>query len=476
MMTALAQLSQQYRRQYDWSDANTIRKGLAQAAETYVRRNALALGDGIAVAVALEALLAHEEVHLDQLSEPAREAFHAAFPHVSIDSLQDASPQQLEGMLNAWKGKLFEIDVRDRLNQGEVVGDWQLEPGQQAYLAESANQPGWDLSIKNDDGSVADVIQLKATASADYVQQALERYPDIQILTTSDVATGVGHLDDVSSDAVSVHDLSGQITDAVPMDGAGQAGDGIGMMAPASLIAFTEAWHVLSGKKSVDQALASGGGRLILAGLAAAAGAAVTVVTGGLFGSLVAIGARLFLGNKVNQMLKGERTQPQKLLGTGGYTFDGEARVVAESPPLPRTVTPRRKPKKGCFRNLENVSAYLTRRYAPGYRTRNRRKPPLARTQGPDTEATSAKVAHPKTAPVTTPPEASSPSQPSSFDRHAGKPFPQVGMRVEHCKHGQGTIESVDERYVFILFDGDQERTQYQLQTCLDPAWIKLLP
>jgi hypothetical protein len=227
MMATLTQLSHEYRRQNGWSHADRIWKGLAQAAENYIRHNALALGDGIAVAVALEALLAHSEVHLDQLSESAREAFHAAFPHVQIDSLQDASQQQLEGMLNAWKGKLFEIDVRDRLNQGEVVGDWHLEQGQEAHLAASATQPGWDLSIENDDGTVADVIQLKATASADYVQQALERYPDIHVLTTRDVATSVDHLGGVSSDALSVQDISGHITDAVPMDGAEHAIDGV---------------------------------------------------------------------------------------------------------------------------------------------------------------------------------------------------------------------------------------------------------
>lgn len=468
-MTTLTQLSQEYRRQNGWSQADSIRKGLAQAAETYIKRNSVALGDGIAVAVALELLLTNKEFHLDQLSDPVREAFHAAFPHVSLDSLQDASPQQLEGMLNAWKGKFFEIDVRDRLNQGEVVGDWHLEPEQEARLAESANQAGWDLKIINEDDTVANVIQLKATDSEDYVKQALERYPDIQILTTSDVAKGVDHLDGVSSDPVSVHELSAQITDAVPMDGAGQAIDGVGMMVPGSVIAVTEALQVWSGKKTLGQAVDSGGIRVGLAVLAAAAGAAATAMTGGFFGALAAIVTRIYLGNKVRQLANEERSQPQKLLGTGGYTFDGEARVVAESPPLPRTVTPRRKPKKGCFRNLENVSAYLTRRYAPGYRARSRRKPPFAPTQGP------AKVADPTDVQVTTLTEASTTSEPSPLDRQAEKHFPQVGMRAEHCKHGQGTIESIDASYVRILFDGEQKSRMYRLETCLDPAWIKPL-
>jgi hypothetical protein len=39
----------------------------------------------------------------------------------------------------------------------------------------------------NADGSVAQELQLKATQSLSYVKEALERYPDIQVLATDDV-------------------------------------------------------------------------------------------------------------------------------------------------------------------------------------------------------------------------------------------------------------------------------------------------
>ena len=97
-----------------------------------------------------------------------------------------------KGFLSAWKGKYFEVLVRDELNAGEWVGDIHLEPGQTALLAESAIQPGWDLQIINSDGSVAQELQLKATESLSYVKEALERYPDIGVLTTDEVFNAGG--------------------------------------------------------------------------------------------------------------------------------------------------------------------------------------------------------------------------------------------------------------------------------------------
>ena len=359
-MDALSRLADDYRDRYQWSTGSDIRKGMSQVAAEYIKRNAIHIGDAIAVAVALEALLGQQEIQLDQLSEQAREAYQAAFPNVPIESLHEASQQQLEGMLNAWKGKLFEVDVRDRLNQGEWVGDWHLEPGQTAALAQSATQPGWDVSIHNSDGSTADVIQLKATDSASYIQETLERYPDIHIVATSDVAA-LDQLRTVSTDSSSVHDYSGHITEAVPLDTGHDLADGLGMMAPASLIALTEGYQVLRGKKSMDAALESSGERLMLTGVAAAAGAVATAITGGLFGIFVAIGARMYLGHKMNEATRPRKPSVPQL--TTGVTIEGEATTVYES------TTQRTQPKKpgfDHFKNLESVNTYLGARYLLG--------------------------------------------------------------------------------------------------------------
>ena len=51
------------------------------------------------------------------------------------------------------------------------------------------SQPGWDIQILNADGTVDQVLQAKATESVSYVKEALEKYPDIEIVTTEEVAT-----------------------------------------------------------------------------------------------------------------------------------------------------------------------------------------------------------------------------------------------------------------------------------------------
>ena len=103
---------------------------------------------------------------------------------VRMETLADSAPQQA---LSTIKGKYFEVLVRDRLNAGEHLGELQLEPGQVAKLAGSPTQPGWDLSIENADGSLAEEIQLKATESMSYVKKALEKYPDIRVAAPSEI-------------------------------------------------------------------------------------------------------------------------------------------------------------------------------------------------------------------------------------------------------------------------------------------------
>lgn len=96
--------------------------------------------------------------------------------------------EELQGALNAAKGKYFEYLVVDRLNQGERVGDLILPAGYKAVIANSINQPGWDIRIIDPSGHTAEYLQLKATDSLSYVKDAMERYPDIQILATNEIA------------------------------------------------------------------------------------------------------------------------------------------------------------------------------------------------------------------------------------------------------------------------------------------------
>ena len=163
------------------------REALMALAQEYRSRNEREILEIAAIAtdVSLDSVL---NLRLEPEANPQfLEAFRLQYPNVDIDSLSGASDERLSGLANGVKGKYFEVLVRDRLNAGEQVGELELEPGQVARLAESSTQPGWDLRIENEDGTVDELLQLKATDSMSYVKKALERYPDITVVTPTEV-------------------------------------------------------------------------------------------------------------------------------------------------------------------------------------------------------------------------------------------------------------------------------------------------
>ncbi len=113
-------------------------------------------------------------------------AYMAAYPNLAetqtfSEAVVGLEGDQLQGLLAGVKGKLFELQYIDLLN------DELLPDGYVAELAVSANQPGWDIAIVGPDGGVADVLQAKATDSSSYVREAFERYPEIDVVTTDEV-------------------------------------------------------------------------------------------------------------------------------------------------------------------------------------------------------------------------------------------------------------------------------------------------
>ena len=119
--------------------------------------------------------------------EDVLRAYSMAFPeaarHYSFAEALESfkAPDQLQGFVSAVKGKLFELQYVDHLNSGA------LPDGFTAHLAESSVTPGWDIKILDPDGHVASLLQAKATESASYVKEALLRYPEVDVVTTSEV-------------------------------------------------------------------------------------------------------------------------------------------------------------------------------------------------------------------------------------------------------------------------------------------------
>ena len=241
--------------------------------------------DAAAVGIAANAWLSVDGIEPSDWPVEVREAFSLAYPHVSLDTLADSSPDRLEGMVSALKGKLFEVTVRDRLNEGQAVGDWSLTDGQHAELAESATQPGWDLKITDSDGHIDALLQLKATDYKSYVNEALNRYPDIPIIATDDIhelATASGLVSDsgFSEDAI-LHTAS----DALLGDASPEILDGVLESIPFPVVAITEAWAVANGAKTRDEAIASATHRVASSAIGGTAGGTIGSAIGAVLGS-----------------------------------------------------------------------------------------------------------------------------------------------------------------------------------------------
>lgn len=206
----------------------------------------------------------------------------------------------LQGTVNTAKGKYFEYLVADRLNQGEQVGPLLLEPGQQAVLAQSMTQPGWDLRIEDEHGAVVEYLQLKATDSVGYIRTALERYPDIQILATGEVANSGLVLDSGITD----QELRAQVlegVDAVDVSLTESFLDHFHPLLPLAALALYEGHQLWIGEQSLDNfklALARRGQRIVVT---QAIGAAVYALDGGLLCVPAAIFGGLVFDRTINQ-------------------------------------------------------------------------------------------------------------------------------------------------------------------------------
>ncbi len=154
-------------------------------------------------------------------------AFHLAYPGLAkSESFSDAvgrmSSDELVGLVSGVKGKLFELDLIDHLNHGG------LPDGFHASLAQSVNQPGWDVQILDDHGQISELLQAKATESAAYVKEALERYPDIDVTTTTEVHAqllAMGLAQDVHNSGISEAVLQAKVDAATHAGTAFDASD-----------------------------------------------------------------------------------------------------------------------------------------------------------------------------------------------------------------------------------------------------------
>ena len=133
--------------------------------------------------------------HYDKLQGPLGEVFIEAIrlrwssqftADTSVEEIaerfREYDAEQLDGVINTIKGKMFEIMVTDQEN---LDGDnWS------AKMHTDETFPGSDIIFINDDTGEQVEVSLKAVAEGNnqIIEHALVRYPDIPIMTTDEVA------------------------------------------------------------------------------------------------------------------------------------------------------------------------------------------------------------------------------------------------------------------------------------------------
>lgn len=288
---SLAGIGTHYERTYGKATLDDLRA----LAASYLKKRSESLLDAAMLGLAFDSVFSAPTIDLSLVTPEMYKAWELAYPNVPLESLAGRTLEELGGAINGWKGKLFEVEVERRLEAGEWVGDLRLEPGQTVEIADKANQPGWDIKILDENGQVDDLLQLKATDSVSYVKEALDRYPDTPIISTSEVADRLAGHSSVFSADISNSDLTDQVSDPLAKAATDHSDVVLAGMMPVTVIFATEAWKVLTDRASLDQAMASGGNRAAKGAVAAGFGAAATLIGGPILGMGVTLLARLWL-------------------------------------------------------------------------------------------------------------------------------------------------------------------------------------
>jgi hypothetical protein len=272
------------------SDIEKVRKQLLERGEAILKRSDMLRGqiksavrrkkrqqviDSLMVGgVSLSSLVGGDKVPPD-----VQAAFEAAYPNLaSAETFAEAAARlpadKIEGLVSGVKGKLFEMKFVDELNSGG------LPDGFTARIADSATQQGWDIQIVDRSGRVAEALQAKATESVSYVQDALEQYPGIDVVTTSETFAALT----AAGAAESVRDggFSEAALDVVVSEAAG-IGAGISLpdFAPSALgLAVIALTAFMDRSITPEERASSFGARVGQAGIASALGHGVMLATG----------------------------------------------------------------------------------------------------------------------------------------------------------------------------------------------------
>lgn len=259
------------------------------------------------------------------------EAFHRQYP--GLESFSERArdmaddPERLRGLVSGVKGKLFEVKYTDYLNDGH------LPAGYTAELAEAANQPGYDVVIRDGLGNVADKLQVKASADIDYIEQTIDRYPEFDVVVPTDVFGDIAAGSELAGYAmdggVDLDGLEGAVGGAA--DAASAAG-GLDVV-PEIAFLFVGASAVLSLAKGrdVSAVMADTKRRAVKAAVAGGLGGMTAWLLGPWVGVPVSIGTSLLMSKaqsaaEVAEACR-ERQQRVKKVASAVRRRPGDCRV-----------------------------------------------------------------------------------------------------------------------------------------------------
>ena len=155
------------------------REDLMALSTGYQRRNE---GEILELAALAADLSVPHFLNLFREPEPDRQVIEALERHYRkplsecLQRVEELDDPGKEGLVDAVKGIYFEVLVRDRLNDGERVGELWLEQGQRAELARDPGEAGWDLEIFDVSGETVEQLQLKAVKDMGKISKALRDY------------------------------------------------------------------------------------------------------------------------------------------------------------------------------------------------------------------------------------------------------------------------------------------------------------
>ena len=155
------------------------REDLMSLSVGYQRRNEGEVLELAAMAVDLSAL---HILNLLTEPEPDRQVIEALERHYRqplsecLQRVEELDGSRMDKLVDAVKGIYFEVLVRDRLNDGERVGELWLEQGQRAELARDPGEAGWDLEIFDVSGETVKQLQFKAHESMSGIYKALNEH------------------------------------------------------------------------------------------------------------------------------------------------------------------------------------------------------------------------------------------------------------------------------------------------------------